>query len=198
RKNLIEFSRSGVGLRDETPPIPPGPEGSNGNGIVRAQWGTGVWLFVLVGFTRGNLKDAHAALAVHVANRRTIVDHKGHPPRAYLLQQFLLNDRVRTMISGTAHVKPSVADPVLCEPRFRVFTTFVGASGDKDGSIFRREIVHPSRDNLYGLVFMCVAEELAPIRFARPFEVMKTMLDVGQSPIDVYNDDILARVRHLA
>src|SRR5580704_18507047 len=31
--------------RDVFPPTPPGPEGSNGNGLLRVQWVAGVWLF---------------------------------------------------------------------------------------------------------------------------------------------------------
>jgi hypothetical protein len=31
--------------RDALPPTPPGPEGSNGNGLLRVQWVAGVWLF---------------------------------------------------------------------------------------------------------------------------------------------------------
>src|SRR5882757_9371801 len=33
--------------RDVFPPTPPGPEGSNGNGLLRVQWAAGVWLLVL-------------------------------------------------------------------------------------------------------------------------------------------------------
>jgi hypothetical protein len=33
--------------RDAIPPIPPGPEGSNGNGLVRVQWATRYLTFVL-------------------------------------------------------------------------------------------------------------------------------------------------------
>jgi len=36
RRGNIELGRTSV-LRDETPPIPPGPEGSNGNGPFHAQ-----------------------------------------------------------------------------------------------------------------------------------------------------------------
>src|SRR5215467_15422134 len=32
--------------RDVLPPTPPGPEGSNGNGLLRVQWVPGAWLFV--------------------------------------------------------------------------------------------------------------------------------------------------------
>src|SRR6266568_3480309 len=31
--------------RDVFPPTPPGPEGSNGNGLFRVQWVAGAWLF---------------------------------------------------------------------------------------------------------------------------------------------------------
>src|SRR5215471_17512657 len=30
--------------RDVFPPTPPGPEGSNGNGLLRVQWVSGAWL----------------------------------------------------------------------------------------------------------------------------------------------------------
>jgi len=30
--------------RDVFPPTPPGPEGSNGNGLFRVQWSSGAWL----------------------------------------------------------------------------------------------------------------------------------------------------------
>jgi hypothetical protein len=30
--------------RDAFPPTPPGPEGSNGNGLLRVQWVPGAWL----------------------------------------------------------------------------------------------------------------------------------------------------------
>ena len=30
--------------RDAFPPTPPGPEGSNGNGLLRVQWVSGAWL----------------------------------------------------------------------------------------------------------------------------------------------------------
>jgi len=36
--------------RNALPPTPPGPEGSNGNGLLRVQWVTGAWLFVCPGF----------------------------------------------------------------------------------------------------------------------------------------------------
>ena len=36
--------------RDVFPRIPPGPEGSNGNGLFRVQWVAGAWLFCLRGF----------------------------------------------------------------------------------------------------------------------------------------------------
>src|SRR5215831_2460148 len=32
--------------RDVFPPTPPGPEGSNGNGLLRVQWVSGAWLNV--------------------------------------------------------------------------------------------------------------------------------------------------------
>jgi len=32
--------------RDVFPPTPPGPEGSNGNGLLRVQWVAGAWLNV--------------------------------------------------------------------------------------------------------------------------------------------------------
>jgi len=33
--------------RDVFPPTPPGPEGSNGNGLLRVQWVSGAWLRTL-------------------------------------------------------------------------------------------------------------------------------------------------------
>jgi hypothetical protein len=33
--------------RDVFPPTPPGPEGSNGNGLLRVQWVAGAWLISL-------------------------------------------------------------------------------------------------------------------------------------------------------
>jgi len=30
--------------RNAFPPTPPGPEGSNGNGLLRVQWAAGAWL----------------------------------------------------------------------------------------------------------------------------------------------------------
>jgi hypothetical protein len=33
--------------RDALSPTPPGPEGSNGNELLRVQWVAGVWLFYL-------------------------------------------------------------------------------------------------------------------------------------------------------
>src|ERR1700678_3416355 len=32
--------------RDVLSPTPPGPEGSNGNGLLRVQWGPGAWLML--------------------------------------------------------------------------------------------------------------------------------------------------------
>src|ERR1700754_2035920 len=43
----ILFSQVSV-PRDALPPTPPGPEGSNGNGLLRVQWVAGAWLFSLV------------------------------------------------------------------------------------------------------------------------------------------------------
>ena len=40
----ILFSQVSV-PRDALPPTPPGPEGSNGNGLLRVQWVAGAWLF---------------------------------------------------------------------------------------------------------------------------------------------------------
>ena len=36
--------------RDAFPPTPPGPEGSNGNGLLRVQWVAGAWLNVFSSF----------------------------------------------------------------------------------------------------------------------------------------------------
>ena len=44
---VSKLGRTSV-LRDETPPIPPGPEGSNGNGPSPAQWAPGVRLFLFL------------------------------------------------------------------------------------------------------------------------------------------------------
>src|ERR1017187_6191476 len=35
--------------RDVFPPTPPGPEGSNGNGLFRVQWSAGAWLVCTCG-----------------------------------------------------------------------------------------------------------------------------------------------------
>ena len=35
--------------REALSPTPPGPEGSNGNGLLRVQWVAGAWLFVFIG-----------------------------------------------------------------------------------------------------------------------------------------------------
>ena len=45
RPMLISISQASV-PRDVLPPTPPGPEGSNGNGLLRVQWVTGAWLIV--------------------------------------------------------------------------------------------------------------------------------------------------------
>src|SRR5579864_1812925 len=39
--------------RDVLPPTPPGPEGSNGNGLLRVQWVPGAWLFIFVPSSEG-------------------------------------------------------------------------------------------------------------------------------------------------
>ena len=41
---MIKFISQASVPRDAIPPIPPGPEGSNGNGLVRVQWVPGAWL----------------------------------------------------------------------------------------------------------------------------------------------------------
>src|SRR5690348_5319971 len=45
--------------RDAFPPTPPGPEGSNGNGLLRVQWVPGAWLIPRqpVSQTRGSRLD---------------------------------------------------------------------------------------------------------------------------------------------
>src|SRR5213082_3169400 len=42
--------------RDAFPPTPPGPEGSNGNGLLRVQWVAGAWLLLLA-FKAFNRRD---------------------------------------------------------------------------------------------------------------------------------------------
>ncbi len=41
---MLESLRQASVPRDVFPPTPPGPEGSNGNGLLRVQWVTGAWL----------------------------------------------------------------------------------------------------------------------------------------------------------
>jgi len=46
--------------RDVFPPTPPGPEGSNGNGLLRVQWVSGAWLEIrswLLAFGFGPFSD---------------------------------------------------------------------------------------------------------------------------------------------
>ena len=42
---LISIGSQASVPRDVFPPTPPGPEGSNGNGLFRVQWSAGAWLF---------------------------------------------------------------------------------------------------------------------------------------------------------
>jgi hypothetical protein len=41
---MLESSCQASVPRDAFPPTPPGPEGSNGNGLLRVQWVSGAWL----------------------------------------------------------------------------------------------------------------------------------------------------------
>jgi len=43
-KPLLELRGQASVPRDAFPPTPPGPEGSNGNGLLRVQWVAGAWL----------------------------------------------------------------------------------------------------------------------------------------------------------
>jgi hypothetical protein len=43
-KPMLEFRGQASVPRDAFPPTPPGPEGSNGNGLLRVQWVAGAWL----------------------------------------------------------------------------------------------------------------------------------------------------------
>jgi hypothetical protein len=49
RLNARMFSQASVS-RDVLPPTPPGPEGSNGNGLLRVQRASGAWLFLPCSF----------------------------------------------------------------------------------------------------------------------------------------------------
>src|SRR5208282_830661 len=46
RRSLDTMEGQASVPRDVFPPTPPGPEGSNGNGLFRVQWSAGAWLFV--------------------------------------------------------------------------------------------------------------------------------------------------------
>src|SRR5271169_2513234 len=52
-RRVIESTCQASAPRDVLPPTPPGPEGSNGNGLLRVQWAAGAWLFLLLGLHRG-------------------------------------------------------------------------------------------------------------------------------------------------
>ena len=41
---MLELTSQASVSRDAFPPTPPGPEGSNGNGLLRVQWVAGAWL----------------------------------------------------------------------------------------------------------------------------------------------------------
>src|SRR5205823_1429737 len=41
---MLESTSQASVPRDAFPPTPPGPEGSNGNGLLRVQWVSGAWL----------------------------------------------------------------------------------------------------------------------------------------------------------
>src|SRR5437773_3605621 len=41
---MLESTSQASVPRDAFPPTPPGPEGSNGNGLLRVQWVAGAWL----------------------------------------------------------------------------------------------------------------------------------------------------------
>src|SRR5437588_8714746 len=43
---MLKLSGQASVPRDVFPPTPPGPEGSNGNGLLRVQWVSGAWLNV--------------------------------------------------------------------------------------------------------------------------------------------------------
>src|ERR1700676_3554206 len=45
QKPLLELVSQASVPRDAFPPTPPGPEGSNGNGLLRVQWVAGAWLY---------------------------------------------------------------------------------------------------------------------------------------------------------
>jgi hypothetical protein len=47
---MLESSCQASVPRDVLPPTPPGPEGSNGNGLLRVQWVSGAWLKAAVGY----------------------------------------------------------------------------------------------------------------------------------------------------
>jgi hypothetical protein len=55
--------------RDVFPPTPPGPEGSNGNGLLRVQWVPGAWL--IFPFEPGyKISWPSAYLAIYIAYSR--------------------------------------------------------------------------------------------------------------------------------
>ena len=43
-QSLVKMEGQASVPRDVFPPTPPGPEGSNGNGLFRVQWSAGAWL----------------------------------------------------------------------------------------------------------------------------------------------------------
>jgi hypothetical protein len=45
--------------RDVFPPTPPGPEGSNGNGLLRVQWVAGAWLINPAQYSHKQLICSH-------------------------------------------------------------------------------------------------------------------------------------------
>jgi len=71
---MLKSIRQASVPRDAFPPTPPGPEGSNGNGLLRVQWASGAWLWLSICFaSRSSNSSHHPALDIRLPARKIAI-----------------------------------------------------------------------------------------------------------------------------
>src|SRR5437879_13686692 len=78
---MLRFTCQASVPRDAFPPTPPGPEGSNGNGLLRVQWVSGAWLLGSRTLVLSSLKIPPGAQVPVCATSRVADFTFGPPPK---------------------------------------------------------------------------------------------------------------------
>jgi hypothetical protein len=124
--------------------------------------------------TEGDREDAEAAGAPHVADGGAVVDDEGDAIVSDLVEEFFLDDVVRTVVSGAAHQDSRERDAMFAEPDFGVGAEFLGAPSDNNDVVIGREILDPIHNDGAGRIGVHSGEETFPILLGA-VEVVQTM-----------------------